>query len=89
MTRHSLFKAHSEKSEWEGHGEHDEQTGEEKGEARGGHKTGAFLLTAFHGPDFFPCRNPLLLEVARREHMILSDCITCTTSFRESSSYKS
>jgi hypothetical protein len=82
-------RAHSEMNEWESHGEHNEQTGEEGGKAREGHKTGTFLLTAFYGPDFFPNRSPPLLEVAHREHMLLRDCIICTTSFRESNSYKS
>jgi hypothetical protein len=53
------------------------------------HTTGGFLLTAFQRPDIFPYRSLTFLEVAHREHLILSNCSICTTSFLEKSSYES
>ena len=79
-------RAHSEKGEWEGHDEREEQTREEEGEARGSHTTGAFLLTAGHGPGICPNLRPPLLEVEHRASMIVRACTICTTSFSEKSS---
>lgn len=53
------------------------------------YKAVAFMLTAFHWPDIFPCRSPALLKVAHREKKIQRDCIKCTTSFPENFSYES
>src|SRR5205807_7969946 len=81
-------RAHSEKGEWEGHDEREEQTREEEGEARGSHTTGAFLLTACHGTGICPNLCPPPLEVTHRAPMLLRDCGICTTFFPENVSFE-